>query len=124
MANGFIPVQIPDLNPDLNPFERQESVGPFTEEEFKKSEKLRLRAVAIADKLSKEEHVRRKAHRDLALWYMKLGKKEQGEKEKQILFEMVDCKDDIILYAQPEACGHVVWWKKQKYESGLACGMG
>ncbi len=124
MANGLIPVKVPDLNPKDGPLGSQPAIKPFTERDFKESEKLKLRAVAMADRLATTDHQRRKAHRDMSLWYMLLGKKELAEREKQILFELVGCKDDIILYPQRGGCGHLVWWQKERVIATYDCGMG
>jgi hypothetical protein len=124
MANGLLPVQIPDLHPRDNPLEEQTPVKPFTEKDFKESEKLKLRAVAMLDRLDTQNHLRRKAHRDLALWYKQLGKVESAEREKQILFELVGTKDDSILYPQQAGCGQLLWWVKEKRVVDIGCGMG
>lgn len=123
MSYCLIPVQISDFDPKLNPMKPQQ-VKQFTDKDFKESEKFRLRAVGIADRLPTQNHVRRKAHRDLTLWYMQLGKNELAEKQKQVLFELVGYKDDSVLYPQHEGCGQVVWWKKEKLQSGFDCGRG
>jgi hypothetical protein len=126
-AYGFIPVHIPDQNPkDLffRQRQRQTEVKSFTERDFQESEKLKLRAVAIVDRLATTNDLRRKSHRDLALWYAELGKKELAEKEKQVLFELVGCNDDSILYPQQAGCGDLVWWQKEHTIPGLLCGMG
>jgi len=83
MAYGFIPVRIPDQSYFVPP-----TIKPFTEQDFEESEKLKRRAIALVDRLDPTEHLRRKEHRDLTLWYMQLGKTEQAEREKQILFEL------------------------------------
>ncbi len=126
MANGLLPFPIPDQMPMPidNPWLRQKIGSSFTETDFKESEKLRLRAVKMADRLPTTNHVRRKAHRDLAVWYMQLGKVAMGEKEKQILFELVGCNDDSILYPQSVGCGTLVWWKVEKQTGSELCGMG
>jgi hypothetical protein len=124
MAYSLIPVNIPNLNPHDSIAGRQTPLEPFTEKDFKESEKLKLRAVAMADRLDSKNHLRRKAHRDLALWYMQLGKNQLAQKEKQTLFELVGCEDDSILYPQAAGCGHVVWWKKERNIVTMGCGMG
>ncbi len=124
MANGLIAVHIPLQNPHEAPAGPAVTMKPFTEKEFKESEKLRLRAVAIADRLGTQNHVRRKAHRDMSLWYSQLGKRQLAEAEKQTLFELVGLKDDKILYPQAEACGHLVWWTKETNVAAYDCGRG
>ena len=119
MANGLIPVQIQDL-----PSGQQTPVKPFTEKDFNESEKLKLRAIAMVDRLDVKNHVRRKAHRDLALWYTQLGKMDRAEREKLTLFELVGVKDDSILYPQYAGCGQLVWWQKEPATLPFVCGMG
>lgn len=119
IANTIVPVRVPQISE----WERQLQVKPFTEKEFKESELLKLRAIAMVDRLNSQSHVRRKAHRDLSLWYAQLGKNDLAEKEKQILFELVGSKDDSILYPQSAGCGHIVWWET-KIKNSPFCGMG
>ncbi len=124
MAYGLVPVDIPDLI-QQNSLKNQPPVSPsITEKDFTQSENLKLRAVALVDCLSHENDLRRKTHRNLSLWYAQLGKNSKAEKEKQILFELVGCHDDIILYAQPGTCGHLVWWQKVTVKNDMSCGMG
>ncbi|MGD9683368.1 MAG: hypothetical protein AB7W16_19555 [Candidatus Obscuribacterales bacterium] len=123
MAYGVVPVHIPDFKPSgSQPGQEQGEV--FSDKSFKDSEKLKLRAIAMVDRLSADSHVRRKAHRDLALWYARLGKTQSAEKEKQVLFKLVGSDSDSILYPQSGGCGHVVWWKAKPLEKVIACGMG
>jgi hypothetical protein len=124
MAYAFISVDIPDRVDDATYWGRQPAVKPFTEKDFKDSEDLRLKAVAILDRLDANNHLRRKAHRDLTLWYMRLGKKEKEDQQKQILFELVGCKDDSMLYPQVGGCGTLVWWKQERVQFSFECGMG
>jgi hypothetical protein len=121
MAYGFIPYQIPDRLPQ---FERQLEIKPFSEQDFRECEKLKLRALAMAERLPPTNQLRRKAHRDLALWYMHFGKREMAEKEKQVLFELVGTNDDRILYPQMVACGRLVWWETETRIVSSDCGMG
>lgn len=123
LANRLISVTIPVSDPGEFSLRKKE-VSPFTERDFKESEMLRRRAVEMTDRLDPQNDVRRKAHRDLVLWYYLLGKTETAEIEKQILFELVGIKDDSILYPQSGTCGHLVWWRKPGYSSGGYCGMG
>ena len=119
MANGLITVNIPDFKQS-----EKTPVKPFSEKEFIASEKLKLRGIAMADRLDTKSHTRRKAHRDLALWYLQLGKTGQAEKQKLILFDLVGFKDDDLLYPQSKGCGQLVWWEKEKNQAAYACGMG
>jgi hypothetical protein len=125
MSYGLIPLHIPDQEP-LTPLSQPPTPLPsYSEKQFKESEALKLRAVAMVDRLTATNDLRRKAHRNLALWYKQLGKTELAEKQKQILFELVGVNDDRILYPQQRACGHFVWWVLKENQTGqLACGMG
>jgi hypothetical protein len=111
MAYGVIPVDIPD---ERLPSDALPIMKPYKESDFKVCEKLKLRAIAIADRFEPSEHLRRKAHRDLVLWYMALGKMDKATKEKQNLFGLVGVSDDSILYPRRETCGggSPVWWEK------------
>lgn len=119
MTYAIIPVEIPDMPHRLHP-----NQVPFKETDFDQSMNLRLRAVAMADRLPTTNDLRRRAHRDLALWYLQLGKTELAEKQKQILFEFVGCKDDRILYPTTIFCGREVWWETEKKTGQMGCGMG
>jgi hypothetical protein len=121
MAYGLIPIEIPDARP---PLETPVHVASFAEKDLLESEKLKLRAVAMTDRLSASNDVRRRAHRDLSLWYSRIGKIEVAEREKQILFELVGCKKDSILYPQSGMCGHLVWWNPEPVSFAGDCGMG
>jgi len=96
----------------------------FTEKDFQQSEKLKLRAAVLVDRLPAANDLQRMSHRDLALWYAELGKTELADKQKQALFELVGVKDDRILYPQSGACGSLVWWRIKLPEMGGGCGMG
>lgn len=96
----------------------------YGENEFEACKKLKLRGLAIADKLPTTEHVRRKAHRDLALWYQVLGREKLAEEEKKILYRMVGCSDEKILYPQVATCGSLEWWQKESVREIEMCGMG
>jgi hypothetical protein len=122
IAYGIIPIAIPVQNTSQA---RSPLVKSFSEEDFKAAEKIRLRAAAMVDRLDAKSDVRRRVHRDLTLWYMKLGKSELAQKEKQTLFDLVGRNDDNLLYPQAQACGHLLWWQKQM-ETGpkIMCGMG
>jgi hypothetical protein len=127
MANGFIAVHIPNEKPTVRRSLPQIQVTPFTEKDFKESERLKLRALAMVDRLAPKNHLRRKAHRDLALWYTQLGKRKLAEKQKQVLFELVGRSDDSILYPQSASCGQLVWWEPEDIKMGTTselCGMG
>ena len=92
--------------------------------DFNSCEKWKLRGLAIADKLPPTEHVRRKAHRDLALWYMTLDRNEHAAREKQILYSLVGFEDEKVLYPQEEGCGDLVWWRQEQKPPEYGCGMG
>lgn len=95
-----------------------------TEADFKASEQLKLQALSVADKLPPTEHVRRKAHRDLALWYKALGKNELADQQMQTLYKLVGFKDEGVLTPQVVGCGNLIWWHKEKVDSSYDCGMG
>ncbi|MDR3616012.1 MAG: hypothetical protein P4L53_20815 [Candidatus Obscuribacterales bacterium] len=99
--------------------------GPVTQQSFKSAEKLRLKGLAMADLLSAGSDVRRRAHRDMVIWYRGLGKAELAEKEKQTLFELVGFKDDGLLYPRSGTCGSEIWWQPKIVNIVEAfCGMG
>jgi hypothetical protein len=123
MANQLIFVQIPLFEPPKREV-AQPPLKNFTQAEYSDCKKLKLRSVAIADRLSSSSVVRRRVHRDLSLWYQRLGKYELAEKEKQILFELVGNDDDGVLYPKMVGCGHVVWWDPSAGKHGFGCGMG
>lgn len=125
LANSVIPVRILDYEPEgYKQTNVPSDVSPFTESEFRESEKFRLRGLRLADRLGAEKHVRRKAHRDMVFWYSKLGKMALAEKEKNVLFDLVGFEDDSILNPVPGGCGHVVWWRTTRVGTGIMCGMG
>lgn len=124
MAAVTVPVSINERETKIDPSRRKFIVNSYTEGLFKESERTRLRAVAITDKLDGEKHLRRKAHRDMALWYSKLDKNDLADKQKQVLFDLVGIHDDCILYPVEAGCGHLVWWKKENSVFGVECGMG
>lgn len=96
----------------------------YSTSDFALCKQLKLRGLAIADKLPDSDHIRRKAHRDLALWYQKLGKIELAKEQKQYVFKLVDCNDEEILYPQFGTCGDLVWWQKERITRIERCGMG
>ncbi len=127
MANCIIPVHFAYQNENDGLAARQApntSLKQYTKEEFKECEKLRLRALTMADRLDKKSHVRRKAHRDQVLWYRQLGKAELADNELHKLFSLVGFEDDSILYPQPGSCGNVAWWTKPGQVFLYLCGMG
>lgn len=131
-ANAIFPVTIPDSPLSI----KSEIKLPhkIKQADFEQSEKLRLQAATILDRLGPTEHERRKAHRDLALLYSALGKNDKGNKEKRRLFELVGTDDESILYPISGICGSLVWWTSAKKsrvgtfdEPAIAderCGMG
>jgi hypothetical protein len=122
MAYGLIPISISDTNPQSGIPSQAET---FSEEDFKNCKKLKLRAVAMTDRLDATNHLRRKAHRDMALWYSQLGKTELAQQQKQILFELVGCHDDSILFPRQASNGRLIWWQKGPVNNTcLGCGMG
>jgi hypothetical protein len=125
MAFGIVPLQISDrpLGENFAGF-RIKPIGPVSEGDFKQSEMLKQRAAAMVDRLDASDDLRRRTHRDLALWYKQLGKSEKAEKEKHILFKLVGSHNDSILYPQSPGCGGLVWWKSEKLTRFIDCGMG
>jgi hypothetical protein len=125
-AYGVLPMTFPDLNPEKNRYIAKTQSPPFTPSQLAESENLKLRAAAIADRLSSTSDERRKVHRDLALFYMHVGKPELADKQKKILFKLVGTEDDSILYAQSLACGQMVWWQSEIHSNlqFAGCGMG
>lgn len=120
-AFAIIPLSIPN-HPN---FQLEEpKIGKPTDAEFKAAEKIKLQGVAIADKLPAEEHVRRKAHRDLALWYEGLGKRQLAEREKLALYKLVGFQDEKVLTPQIVGCGNLVWWQKEPLTTIYDCGRG
>lgn len=119
MSYGALPIRIPEYK------QSEQAVTSFEEKDFKESERLKLRAAAISDRLETQTHERRMAHRNLALWYMKLGKVELADKQKEILFRLIGIEDDSILYPESRGCGRVTWWQKHSgIGATVGCGMG
>ncbi|MEZ4535084.1 MAG: hypothetical protein R3D26_08795 [Cyanobacteriota/Melainabacteria group bacterium] len=81
-------------------------------------------ALALADRLDTGSQLRRKAHRDMVLWYQELGKSYAARNEKEILFNLVGVHDDKIFYPQSSGCGNIIWWKAETIRAKMACGMG
>lgn len=119
MACLLLPVSIPVYQGQGVATVKEYSSGVFEE-----SEKLKLRALAIADRLPETEHVRRKAHRDMALWYAALGKQDLANQQKQELFKLIGTSDDKLLYPQSGGCGSQVWWEVKAHVRSYDCGMG
>lgn len=119
-AFSIIPLQVPDTKDAPQKIE----VKSFTEAEFIECEKLKLKGLSLIDRLGIGNHFRRKAHRDLALWYMYLGKNDLAEAQKQILFKLIGTSDDKLLYPQYGGCAHLVWWQVKVQEAAYDCGMG
>lgn len=121
---AIIPVHISDRSKD--PVYKRDPSQSQTDwdVDFCDAEKLRLRALALVDRLPATSHLRRKAHRDMALWYTLLGQHQDAQKEKFVLFNMVGVYDDRILYPQSGGCGRVVWWKAEPIKDVMLCGLG
>ncbi|MGD9683369.1 MAG: hypothetical protein AB7W16_19560 [Candidatus Obscuribacterales bacterium] len=124
MAYGIVPIHIPDLEWEERFGNRKGKIEPVSDRDVEESERLKLRSAAMVDKLPSDSHLRRKTHRDLALWYIKLGKTEKGEREKQILFGLVGCFEDRILYPKSPGCGRLIWWQVEPMAFMSNCGMG
>ena len=121
---AIIPVHISDRSKDpANKRDPSQSQIDW-DVDFCDAEKLRLRALALVDKLPATSHLRRKAHRDMAIWYTLLGQHQDAQKEKNALFNLVGIYDDKILYPQSSGCGNVIWWKAETIRPVMLCGMG
>jgi hypothetical protein len=123
MAFGYAPVYIEDQL-WLAEIHRHDKPTQISDDDFKTSEKLKLRAVKMLDRLPATADARRKAHRDMVLWYETFKKVDLADAQKQTLFELVGSKDDSILYPQSGSCGSLIWWQTQKVVVNLMCGMG
>lgn len=118
-AYGLIPVRIQDYY-----FGKQPKYSDYSDADFKACEKLKLEGLSIADKLPTTEHVRRKAHRDLVLWYRTLGKEDLAKAQLQTLYKLVNFKDESVLYPHSKGCGKTIWWRRGQKMTISACGMG
>ncbi|MBI1268693.1 MAG: hypothetical protein GC193_14825 [Cryomorphaceae bacterium] len=78
----------------------------------------------LADKLAEDSHFRRKAHRDMVLWYQQQGMSKAAQTEKEVLFDLVGIEDDRILYPLRVGCAKLIWWKDDSISETGACGMG
>jgi hypothetical protein len=124
LAKAILPVQIPTFVPgDFNEPPPATLLNPSTKA-IHDSEALLLRGLKIVDRLPSSDHSRRKAHRDMVLWYRQVGMMQPAEEQKLILFGLVGIENDSILYPQSGACGHPAWWMKPGYLSDTHCGMG
>lgn len=119
MAFGLIPILVPDYQTQVPP-----QLPEFDMKNFDECERLKLRAAALLDRLPTGDQERRKAHRDLSLWYSQLGRDDKALREKEELFKLVGVKDDRILYPQSGMCGHPMWWATEKLTYESNCGMG
>ena len=128
MAYAIVPLRVPDqqLPIGTKPMATNADANNPSAANYTEAEKLKLRAVAIADRLPADNHVRRKAHRDMVLWYTQLGRTQFAERQKKILFELVGISDDRILYPVSGFCGGLSWWalNNERSTAGLACGRG
>lgn len=98
---------------------------PFTDIELAKCEALWLRSAALADKLNPTANTRRMVHRDLSLWYKLVGKNDEADRQKQILFNVIGQKNDKFLYPSQGICGALIWWTDPpKNAAAFGCGMG
>jgi hypothetical protein len=124
-ASRILPLTIPDEPPPSGfKWASKTPKEVFTESEFLECEKLKLQALTWVDKLSTESNLRRKAHRDMTLWYLHFGKLDQAENEKQILFNLTGIYDDSVLFPTRVACGQMAWWYVYRNEKFDQCGMG
>lgn len=119
-AYGYMPLEIKEQFQ----FGQQEKLSGYSDSDFKASEKLRLEALALADKLPENDNVRRRAHRDMVIWYRSIGKEELAKAELQTLYRLVKYEDERVLYPQQEGCGQLVWWRQEQKAAEYGCGMG
>lgn len=122
LAYGLIPLRIADH--ELGQIKLDDATKSSTADRFVDAEALKLRGMVLADRLDMDSHVRRKAHRDLALWYQELGKVELAERQKERLFELIGVRNDRLLYPQSGGCGSLIWWKAEAPKYSYDCGMG
>ncbi|HEY9774800.1 MAG TPA: hypothetical protein V6C81_13645 [Planktothrix sp.] len=127
-AFDLLPLGPPDRldNQRRNVFRERPSpiISKYDDLAFKQSEELKLRVASLVDRLSPGNDLRRLTHRNLVLWYQRLGKTDLADKQKNMLFELVGVHDDRILYPQIGACGHPVWWLTEPPVNKFSCGMG
>ncbi|MBS2001767.1 MAG: hypothetical protein JST44_09690 [Cyanobacteria bacterium SZAS LIN-5] len=122
MANSIIPVFISN-RPSAEGI--SQTVLKFSENDFKRSEHLKKRSLNIIDQLDATDHRRRKAHRDLVLWYLSLGKTYEAEIAKNSLFQLVGIHDDRILYPLRAECSSaLIWWTLEVPHLAQLCGTG
>lgn len=125
MAFRLAPVTIPNAVNSSPSLSKHAGVAPVIDATAaSKSERLRLRALDLADRLQSSDHVRRKAHRDMVFWYRHFDKQNLAEEQKQILFELVGVSDDKILFPVSQFCGRAIWWTAAAGQVAALCGMG
>lgn len=124
LAKAILPVQIPTFVAGSFGEQPLAPLASPPAEAILDSEALLLRGLKLVDRLPSSDHNRRKAHRDMVLWYRQVGMMPQAEEQKLILFSLVGIENDSILYPQSGACGHPAWWMKPGYRSDMNCGMG
>lgn len=115
---------VPVLAPESRPAGGAVAQTAAEDRQFLEAEKLKLRSIALSDRLPVESQIRRRAHRDLSLWYSMLGRDVKAEQQKKILFELIGSTDDDFLWPQDAGCGHVVWWRIVSNREVVDCGMG
>ncbi|MDR3617206.1 MAG: hypothetical protein P4L53_26865 [Candidatus Obscuribacterales bacterium] len=126
-AYNIVAVNIPDAPPSDPTSLKKTSLpgGPPSPRDIASSEAFWLRSAALADRLQPTADLRRMVHRNLSLWYQIVGKNDQAEEQKLILFSLIGKHDDRLLYPSNGFCGHLAWWVvPQKNVSVLLCGMG
>ena len=122
LAYGLIPLRIADH--ELGQIKLDDATKSSTADRFVDAEALKLRGMVLADRLDMDSHVRRKAQRDLALWYQELGKVELAERQKERLFDLIGVRNDRLLFPQSGACGSLVWWSEEPVQINVRCGKG
>ena len=122
-AYKFAPIKVPyqHMSSFTLPGNSPDSVS---EADFKAAERLKLRAAALADRLPADSNTRRHVHRDLAVWYQLLGRKQLASEERNTLYKLVGVESESILNPQVGGCGMLVWWQKDPIAHNFDCGMG
>ncbi|MBX3138729.1 hypothetical protein KF707_21040, partial [Candidatus Obscuribacterales bacterium] len=89
LAKAILPVQIPTFVAGSFGEQPLAPLASPPAEAILDSEALLLRGLKLVDRLPSSDHNRRKAHRDMVLWYRQVGMMPQAEEQKLILFSLV-----------------------------------
>ncbi len=99
-----LPTMVVKLEPDSATSSKQ------TESRFKRAEELKLRAVKLGDRLSKDNVQRIDLHRQMVYWYMLFGQTKKAEEQKEVLSGLLGTRESFLLFPARQPC--------------LGCGMG